>query len=120
MEAIVDQRLLAGIGNVYRSETLFLCGIHPLRPAGRVTSDEARAIGTTAASLRAAGAATCGPIRTSRSPEPRSCGRAWVDVDCLKERDAIIQAIKDGRARIGYQWTAHQSVWTGRGGRNCG
>lgn len=35
-EALVDQRLLAGPGNVYKSEALFLRGVHPWMPAGRV------------------------------------------------------------------------------------
>lgn len=36
-EALLDQTALAGIGNVYKSETLFLRGIHPWRPTGEVT-----------------------------------------------------------------------------------
>ncbi|MFT3663130.1 MAG: DNA-formamidopyrimidine glycosylase family protein [Gordonia sp. (in: high G+C Gram-positive bacteria)] len=32
--ALLDQRNLAGIGNVYRSELCFLAGIHPAAPAG--------------------------------------------------------------------------------------
>jgi endonuclease-8 len=28
-DALLDQRIVAGAGNVYRSEVLFLCGIHP-------------------------------------------------------------------------------------------
>jgi endonuclease-8 len=35
-EALMDQRNLAGIGNVYKSEILFLRGIHPWRPIGTV------------------------------------------------------------------------------------
>jgi endonuclease VIII len=35
-EALLDQRNLAGIGNVYKSEILFLRGIHPWRPVGEV------------------------------------------------------------------------------------
>jgi formamidopyrimidine-DNA glycosylase len=35
-EAIMDQRNLAGIGNLYKAETLFLRGISPWRPAGAV------------------------------------------------------------------------------------
>ncbi|WP_019634001.1 DNA-formamidopyrimidine glycosylase family protein [Actinomadura atramentaria] len=31
-EAVLDQRLLAGIGNVYKSELLFLRGVHPRTP----------------------------------------------------------------------------------------
>jgi endonuclease VIII len=35
-EALLDQRNLAGIGNVYKAEVLFLRGIHPWRPIGEV------------------------------------------------------------------------------------
>jgi endonuclease VIII len=36
-EALLDQRNLAGIGNVYKAEVLFLRGVHPWRPVGEVT-----------------------------------------------------------------------------------
>ena len=39
------------------------------------------------------------------------CGRAWVEVACEKDRDAILKAIKNGEARICYKWTARQSAW---------
>jgi endonuclease VIII len=35
-EALLDQRNLAGIGNVYKSEILFLRGIRPWRPVGGI------------------------------------------------------------------------------------
>ena len=35
-EALLDQRNLAGIGNLYRSEVCFLSGVHPFRPVGDV------------------------------------------------------------------------------------
>src|ERR1700722_7543289 len=35
-EAIMDQRNLAGIGNLYKAETLFLRGVNPWRPAAGV------------------------------------------------------------------------------------
>jgi endonuclease VIII len=35
-EAIMDQRNLAGIGNLYKAETLFLRGLSPWRPVGEV------------------------------------------------------------------------------------
>jgi endonuclease-8 len=35
-EALLDQRNLAGIGNVYKSEILFLRGIRPWRPVGKI------------------------------------------------------------------------------------
>ena len=35
-EALLDQRNLAGIGNLYKAETLFLRGVSPWRPVGDV------------------------------------------------------------------------------------
>jgi formamidopyrimidine-DNA glycosylase len=34
---IMDQRIVAGIGNIYANEALFLAGIHPARRAGRIS-----------------------------------------------------------------------------------
>ena len=46
--ALLDQRIIAGIGNIYASEALYLAGIHPARKAGRISrgryDDLARAI----------------------------------------------------------------------------
>lgn len=39
-DALLDQRVLSGVGNIYRNEALYLTGIHPLRASGRVTPDE--------------------------------------------------------------------------------
>lgn len=36
--ALLDQRLLAGIGNIYASEALHRAGIHPARAAGRISA----------------------------------------------------------------------------------
>lgn len=33
---LMDSRIVAGLGNIYVNEALFLAGIHPLRPAGRI------------------------------------------------------------------------------------
>lgn len=38
--ALLDQRILAGVGNIYRAEALFVTGIHPLRPASALTREE--------------------------------------------------------------------------------
>jgi endonuclease-8 len=35
-QVLLDQRVIAGIGNVYRAEVLFLVGVHPNRPAHAV------------------------------------------------------------------------------------
>lgn len=33
-EVLLNQRVMAGIGNVYKSETCFICGVNPFRPVG--------------------------------------------------------------------------------------
>jgi formamidopyrimidine-DNA glycosylase len=38
---LLDQAVLAGVGNIYADEALFLAGIRPTRPARRVTQREA-------------------------------------------------------------------------------
>jgi formamidopyrimidine-DNA glycosylase len=38
--ALLDQRVVAGLGNIYADEALFRAGIHPLRPAGSLNEDE--------------------------------------------------------------------------------
>lgn len=35
-EALLDQRAVAGIGNVFKSEILFIAGVHPETPVGRL------------------------------------------------------------------------------------
>lgn len=37
--ALLDQRIVAGLGNIYVCEALFRAGIHPTRPAGRIGPD---------------------------------------------------------------------------------
>ena len=39
-DAILDQRVVAGIGNIYKSEGLFLAAIDPRRPAREVSDEE--------------------------------------------------------------------------------
>jgi len=37
---LLDQRRLAGVGNIYADEALYRAGVHPLRPAGRLSAQE--------------------------------------------------------------------------------
>ncbi len=43
-EALLDQGLIAGVGNIYRSESLFLAGIRPDRPVESLRSSEWEAL----------------------------------------------------------------------------
>ncbi len=61
-EVITDQRVVAGIGNVYKSEVLFLCGLHPLTPAHQLDTSQWEAIYTCASEL----------MRANLIPGPRS------------------------------------------------
>lgn len=38
---LLDQRRIAGVGNIYAAEALFLAGVHPRRPANSVSFEEA-------------------------------------------------------------------------------
>lgn len=38
--ALLDQRMVSGVGNIYRAEALYLTGIHPLRKSGSLTETE--------------------------------------------------------------------------------
>jgi formamidopyrimidine-DNA glycosylase len=41
---LLDQRVVAGVGNIYADEALFRAGIHPLRPAGALTRPQLHAL----------------------------------------------------------------------------
>lgn len=81
-EALLDQRVVCGIGNVYKSEALFLAGVDPWRPVASITGADAEAIGVIATDLLRTGTLQRGPISTydppgwlpSRGPS----GQRWV------------------------------------------
>jgi endonuclease-8 len=83
-DVLLDQRVLAGIGNVYRSELLFMGRIHPLQPAATLTAERAEFLARSAAELlreNSGVAADGGPIptgmrRTTASLDPDE--RLWV------------------------------------------
>lgn len=41
---IMDAKMVVGVGNIYASEALFMAGIHPTRPAGRISRQRYRAL----------------------------------------------------------------------------
>jgi formamidopyrimidine-DNA glycosylase len=42
--SILDQKLIAGVGNIYADEALFQAGVHPTRPAGSLDANEVAAL----------------------------------------------------------------------------
>jgi formamidopyrimidine-DNA glycosylase len=63
-DAILDQRLIAGIGNVYKAEGLFLAGIHPQRTARDVPRHEVERLWDVLIPLMNHGVANAPPIVT--------------------------------------------------------
>ncbi|MCK6586702.1 MAG: Fpg/Nei family DNA glycosylase [Polyangiaceae bacterium] len=50
-EAVLDQSAIAGIGNIYKSETLFVCRVSPFAPVGSLPDETLAAIVATAREL---------------------------------------------------------------------
>ena len=47
-DVLLNQRVVAGVGNIYKSEVLFLCRIDPFAPVARVSGDELQSVLATA------------------------------------------------------------------------
>jgi endonuclease VIII len=94
-EALLDQRVLAGVGNLYKAETLFLTGTHPWTPAGR--TDAAKLVATAHRLMRAnrdhPEQSTTGSMRRGEShwvfERPRRpCLRCGTPVEIAEQRPA--------------------------------
>jgi endonuclease-8 len=83
-DVLLNQRVMAGVGNVYKSEVLFACGVNPFRPASDVTDADARKLIATARRFLQLNVSTqlapmttyAGLRRTTRSGDPAE--RLWV------------------------------------------
>ncbi|CAN5582387.1 MAG: hypothetical protein M3493_05400 [Actinomycetota bacterium] len=53
--ALLDQKVVAGIGNVFRAEALFVCGTAPLRPANLLDPDDFQRLWATIRGMLAEG-----------------------------------------------------------------
>jgi formamidopyrimidine-DNA glycosylase len=70
--ALLDQRAVAGIGNIYADEALWWARIHPLRPAGSLSVDEVAALRKGVKKALAVGIARQGTtLRDYRDPDGR-------------------------------------------------
>jgi endonuclease-8 len=83
-DALLNQRVMAGIGNVYKSEVLFACGVDPFKAVSAVDDDDLQALIRTARRfLQANVGTTLAPMttytgfrRTTRRDDPAD--RLWV------------------------------------------
>ncbi|MEU4659327.1 DNA-formamidopyrimidine glycosylase family protein [Streptomyces sp. NPDC023723] len=94
-EALLDQRNLAGLGNVYKSELCFLLGVTPWLPTGDLPTDRATALPVLAARLLEANRDR--PVRNTtgrRNPglfvygrAPRPCLRCGTSIRVADQGD---------------------------------
>ncbi len=77
-DVVLDQRVIAGIGNIYKSEGLFLARIDPRRPARNVGAHELGRLWTTLAPLMHEGAQRLGAITTLPPGASERGERTWV------------------------------------------
>lgn len=64
-EALLDQRVLAGIGNIYKNETCFLQRVDPWTPVAALGSDTRAALLATAQQLLRANVEGASPVRST-------------------------------------------------------
>jgi endonuclease VIII len=118
-DALLNQRVMAGVGNVYKSEVLFACRVNPFVPVGTLTDDQVASLVRTARRLLTAnvteGLATMttymGFRRTTRRDSPKE--RLWVygrvDEPC-RRCGTSVKIAKQGRdARLTYWCPTCQS-----------
>ncbi len=82
-DALLDQRTVAGIGNVWKAESCFAAAVDPWRPVGRTSDDEARAI-VASARERMARSAHDGHFARPRDVYGRrgeACGRCGATIE---------------------------------------
>jgi endonuclease-8 len=110
-DVLLNQRVLAGIGNVFKSEILFLAGIHPFTPVDLLTDDQLDRIADISREQLAANVmtrsqtlSTAAGRRTTRSLDPNE--KLWVysrgGKPCRRCGSAIQSKKTGADARITY------------------
>lgn len=79
-EALLDQRLVAGIGNVWKAESLWVAQVSPWRPLGTVSDDELRRVLAAAAGLMRRSVETGREKRSVYRAAGRPCPRCRTPV----------------------------------------
>lgn len=82
--ALLDQQVVAGLGNVYRAEVCFLCGIHPDRPADHLTADEVACLWRTIVTQLRAGLRRGRIVTTGRSSADQVFVYRRAGLPCLR------------------------------------
>jgi endonuclease-8 len=87
-DALLDQRLVAGIGNVWKAESLWRVGVSPWRPLGDVGDDELHAVLVEAAGLMRQSLDGGRPRRSVYRAAGRPCPRCSTPIASRGQGDA--------------------------------
>ena len=79
-DALLDQRLVAGIGNMWKAEALWAVRLSPWRPLAELEDVELRAVLDAAARMMRAGLDGARPLRRVYRRAGRSCGRCGATI----------------------------------------
>ncbi|MGH2933280.1 MAG: DNA-formamidopyrimidine glycosylase family protein [Gaiellaceae bacterium] len=102
-DALLDQRLVAGIGNIWRAEALWAARVSPWSPVGEVGDAELRAVLEAAHELMSSSVEGARPLRRAYRRTGRPCARCGTPIRAHAQGDG---------ARIAYWCPGCQ-----RGGR---
>jgi len=101
-ELLLDQRVVAGIGNIYRCETLFLCGVDPHTRAAEVDPATLQAIIATASRLLRANAAASAVARRFDAPAEQTWVYRRAGRPCRRCGAPVRSEVHGANARILY------------------
>jgi endonuclease-8 len=86
-DALLDQRLVAGIGNMWKAECLWAVRVSPWRTLGDVTDEELRAVLESAHRLMRAGLHGSRPLRRIYRRAGRACARCGTAIRSYAQGD---------------------------------
>ena len=100
-EAVMDQRVMSGIGNVYRCEVLWSCGIHPWATVGSIPESTCLDLVLTAAGQLRANLTS--PVRITAPDVPGGLAVYGRNGQCCSRCGDVIRLTKHGEmARLLY------------------
>jgi formamidopyrimidine-DNA glycosylase len=94
-QQLMDQAVVAGVGNIYRAEALFRAGVDPLRPGRDVAAATLRAIWDDLVALMRDGAARGAIVTTHLPAGPAGRERGYVPAEGSGGHNPVL----DGRRR---------------------
>jgi endonuclease VIII len=77
-DALIDQTIVCGVGNIFKSESLFLAKIHPQRPVGSLEKNELEVLWRMLIPIMKKAARNSGPITTLPAHLRKDRERNWV------------------------------------------